>query len=853
MKKLLLIDGSSLLHRAFYALPLLSNAEGVYTNAVHGFMVMFNKIVKDEKPHYAAVCFDKSRVTFRTAIAADYKGTRKETPPELRGQFQLIQQVLELAGVHTLELDGFEADDIIGSLARCGAEAGFAVEIFTGDRDAFQLIDEQVRVHMTKKGISEVEIYDTEAIIEKYGVSPRALIEVKALMGDTSDNISGVPGVGEKTALKLIADYGDIDNLYAHIDEQKGKLKEKLIDGKDKAYTSRILATIRRDIFDGACPDWQTYALTGGDVEALRLLYTQLGLRQLLRALPEEAPAAPVAEAAPAAACASLDEVLAEAGPLAVLPLYEGAARGGSLQQAALARGEKCCLVGAAEALPLLSDFALPKIVWCSKELQLLLMSAGVEMQGVVDDPQLAAYLLDAGASSYEPAELLARYLMLNVTADDAAAIAKLTLPLMRELNARLEQQQLSSLYRDVELPLAAVLARMEAAGVAVERAGIAAMSQRLGEELAQIQQSIYDLAGHSFNINSPKQLGQVLFEEQGIPPVKKSKSGYSTDAEVLEQLADAYPLAQLILDYRAVAKLKSTYADGILQALDADTDKLHCVFNQTVTATGRLSSAEPNLQNIPVRSEAGRQIRRYFKPERAGDLLLAGDYNQIELRVLAHICADERLKEAFIKGEDIHARTASEVLDVPMAEVTADQRRQAKAVNFGIVYGISDFGLAKDLGISRAAAHDYIDRYFLRYPGVERYQQKTIAECADCGFVTTLLGRRRYLPDINASNFNRRSFAQRMAINTPIQGSAADIIKIAMIRIDAELRRQNLRSRLILQIHDELIIDMAAEEAHIVPQLLKRIMEEALPLDVPLLVDIKQGENWYEMKKIQE
>ncbi len=884
MQKLLLIDGSSLIHRAFYALPLLSNKDGLFTNALHGFMMMFNRLVDQQKPDYLLVAFDKSRITFRNEIDPTYKGTRQETPHELKGQFGLIKDILSAAHVCWEEIEGYEADDILGTFAETGEKAGFAVEIFSGDRDVFQLIDEHTTVFMTKKGISEIDHYDIAAIKERYDVAPKQLIEIKGLMGDSSDNIPGVPGVGEKTAVKLIATYGTIDNLYAHLDELKGKLVERLAENHDSALRSRELATICCDI--PVEIDWQKYRYQAdSDISELAELYRKLQLNQLLRGLTQKSMAAeqatdessPFAEEerpwgaqaqAPTADSAepelpelALVDVIAFAEKIvvaktcAIYPKWQAAVIEGKISELGLAvPGEQAisvCIENLQALRGVFEDTQISKQVAHAKELRLLLLAHGIDIAGIIDDVILAAYLLDPAAGEYKLAEIAFTH-GITVPADTAASYAALIPELSRHLRAELMEADMLHLYENMEIPLAAILADMEKEGVRVEGEKLAAMSEMLAEAAEKTQAEIYALAGHEFNLNSPKQLGVVLFDELGLPAFKKTKTGYSTNAEVLESLAVNFPIAALILDYRLVAKLKSTYTDGLQPLINSQTGKIHTSYMQTVTATGRLSSVEPNLQNIPVRHELGRRIREVFVPEQPTDILMAADYNQIELRVLAHISGDPKLIEAFRNGEDIHSRTASEVLGVDAADLTLFQRRQAKAVNFGIVYGISDYGLSRDLGISRAEAADYIAKYFQRYPGVAEYQRRTILKAKETGYVSTLCGRRRYLPDLLNRNFNLRSLAERMAINAPIQGTAADIIKIAMIDIAKELAKNSNKSKMILQVHDELIFNVLPSEQKGMLYLIKDKMEHALPLSVPITVDIKIGKNWYNMEKIK-
>jgi len=878
MKKLLLIDGSSLLHRAFYALPLLSNSEGMYTNAVHGFMMMFNRVLEKQKPDHVLVAFDKSRITFRNEIDPQYKGNRSATPPELKGQFELIKEVLDAASVRWWEQDGYEADDILGTLSARGAADGMQVEIVSGDRDVLQLVDDKITVFMTKKGISDIQLCDVAALEERYGLSPAQLIDVKALMGDSSDNIPGVPGVGEKTALKLIKEYRDLDSLYENIENIKGKLGEKLADNKEQAYRCRALAAICRDMpldmpWDNCVYD------KNADKSELAAVYRRLGLNQLLRALPQAEIAKehkqpelktsftafddserPWAEADDREdTCAGLMEILElcekikQEGSCGILCCWEGPPVDGGITRLAIALpyGQGLCVdvQGLSALQGLLEDPHIKKHTANSKELRLLLNRHHILPAEITDDIVLADYLLDPAGGEHELAGIASRYgvALPSLLSAQASVIPHLA-QLLRE---KLAADDMLQLYTDMELPLAAVLADMEQSGVRVEGDKLASMSLSLAEAEAGYQKDIFAAAGREFNINSPKQLGAVLFDELGIPPMKKTKTGYSTNAEVLEALADNWPIARSVLDYRMAAKLRSTYTDGLRPLINPHTGKIHTSYKQTVTATGRLSSAEPNLQNIPVRHELGRKIRQVFTADGIGHMLVAADYNQIELRVLAHMSGDAKFIEAFRSGEDIHTRTAAEVLGIAPENITAEQRRRAKAVNFGIVYGISDYGLAQDLHISRAEAADYIALYFQRYPAVAEYQKQMLEEAREKGYVSTLCGRRRWLPDLNNRNFNLRSLAERMAINAPIQGTAADIIKLAMIRIQKELKEEGRSTRMIMQVHDELIFDVPMREIKDTALLIREKMEHAMSLSVPLTVDIKAGADWYDMEKI--
>ncbi len=890
MAKLILIDGSSLLHRAFYALPLLSNSRGEYTNAVYGFINMLNKLLEGQKPDFLLVCFDKSRVTFRNQLAADYKGTRKETPLELRGQFELMKEALDAFSIRWFELENYEADDIIGAYASQGEQAGMEVCIYSGDRDVLQLVDAHTNVYLTKKGINILEKWDVAKVHESYGLSPDQLRDLKGLMGDSSDNISGVPGVGEKTALKLLAQFGRIEAIYEDLGAvENARLREKLAANQATALLSKDLATICREIPAG--PRLEELAYQTPDAAKLLPLFQRLEFKSLLawlKNLPAGASAATkiVDSEAPWPESESftylpLDEAALRqadfAKGFAFAFSYSGAAVDGNIQRIAVALpgGPVYCSAMAQPAQgelfpereqsdlrpllhmlgPLFADVAVAKTTANSKEAALLLAAHDIVLRGVADDVVLQAYLLDPAASVYHPLELaLAAGLDVAPAQEDAqlAQETSLYLPLAVIQNRKLQEMEMQPLYRETELPLAMVLAGMEQTGVRVDGETLHNFGVELEKHIRALEKEIHSLAGVEFNINSTKQLGEILFEKMGIPPLKKTKTGYSTDSAVLEQLAGEYEIAAKVLDYRTYAKLKSTYADGLFALINPRTGKIHTSYKQTVTATGRLSSVEPNLQNIPIRLELGRQLRRAFIPDQPENLLIAGDYNQIELRVLAHISGDEKLCQAFLDGEDIHARTAAEVFGVPIDQVDATMRRAAKAVNFGIVYGISDYGLSTNLSISRARAKEYIERYFLRYPKVAEYQRITVVEARKRGFVSTLLGRRRYLPELASSNFNVRSFGQRMAINTPIQGSAADIIKLAMLALAAEIEKRGLQTRMILQVHDELIFDVPPAERQIMLELIPKQMENALPLSVPLTVDLKEGPDWYNMKEIE-
>lgn len=889
-EKFAVIDGSSLFFRAFYALQLPPNAHGVHTNAIHGFAMMLVKLLKEHAPTQIVIAFDKSRTTFRTALYPDYKGTRDKTPEELIAQIPLLKELAACLGIPFVELDDYEADDIIGTLGTQAAAAGAAAIVVTGDRDALQLIRPGLDVLLTKKGISETRRYDTAAFEEEYGFAPLRLIDLKGLMGDSSDNIPGVPGIGPKTATKLLLSYGTIESVLDHAGEIAGKkLSASLLEYRDQALLSKELATIKCDV-----PELR-YTAEGfrmqPDRGALEAFCRTYELRSVWRSLSEFlAPAAqeahveqslfapeeePEIDLAPLDLDVSFDPAsLRSAERIAVAGVFEGAAPFLKLAALALSCGDLCGVLHAssahfAEALSVLS--ARPVVLWDAKRY----VQAGVALGAEVFDLALADYLLrpeerqrslDRAAFAYveaidapqtaEDRTLSAAYSHLangaplhneQIAFYEAILAARLYAP----MSAALADAKLTELYGTVELPLVPILAAMERTGVAVNRAALARALAAANARIAEIEQDIYALAGTEFNISSPKQLGEVLFDRLGLTSakMKKTKTGYSTNAEVLEEMRAAHPIVDRVLTYRMWSKIRSTYLEGIGALIRPDTGRVHTSFNQTVTATGRLSSSDPNLQNIPVRTEEGRAVRALFEPGKGYDALLSADYSQIELRILAHMSGDETLIDAFLQGQDIHARTASEVFGVPLAEVTSAQRRSAKAVNFGIVYGLSDYGLSQDLGISRKEAAGYIERYFERYHGVRAFLDRVVADAHTNGFVTTLYGRRRALPAINSRNFMQRSNAERMAMNTPIQGTAADLIKIAMIRADAALRAAGVKSRILLQVHDELVLEVVSDEIAQVTELLTAAMSRAAELAVPLAVDVHTGKNWAEAK----
>ncbi len=871
-RKFVIIDGSSLVHRAFYALPLLTTAAGLYTNAVYGFTNMLVKLLADVRPDAMAVAFDKSRVTFRNEVYAQYKAHRKATPSELTEQFPLVHEMVRAFGIAVLEEAGYEADDIIGSLACQADRQGYDVVIVTGDRDALQLISPSIRVLLTRKGISETELFDREALIAKYGVTPEQIVDLKGLMGDTSDNIPGVPGIGEKTATKLVSEFGSLENLLANLDKVSGKkLQENLRENSELAVLSKKLATIECNM-SLDLPE-EDYRLSP-DTAKLRELFTKYEFKSLLARLGtlfpgQETGAAIAPTLLPATVLAGpgdvrellvrvrrqerLDCFAITAGQVPAIEL-RGLAVAGEGQSVYIPAG----VDGWPDVLALLADKTVAKATYDAKTLASACLAAGTPLAGLAFDVQLAAYLLDPTAASYPLEQLAEKYLGepgpqrgkgADTSPDFAAWAADAVSRLHPVMSGRIVDSGLEELYRGIELPLIEVLAEMEFTGIKVDADNLQVMSGEIARKVDALLVEIYQHAGEEFNVNSTKQLGAILFEKLGLPVQKKTKTGYSTDAEVLEKLAGEHPLIDRLLEYRLLTKLKSTYLDGMTSLISRGTGRLHTTFNLTVTATGRLSSSEPNLQNIPIRSDIGRKIRELFVPDVGFAELLSADYSQIELRVLAHMSGDASLIEAFRQSKDIHTATAAEVFGVSESEVTPQMRSRAKAVNFGIVYGISDYGLSRDIGVNRKEAGLYIGNYFARYPGVKHYIDQMVSDARDNGYVTTLFGRRRYLPEIHSSNFNLRSFAERTAMNTPIQGTAADIIKKAMVEVHRRLKAAGLKSRILLQVHDELVLEVVAEEAPEVAAIVKIAMEGAVSLTVPLITDVKTGKNWAEAK----
>ena len=847
--KLMILDGNSIINRAFYGIRMLNAPDGTPTNAVYGFLSTFRRVFDLAQPQAVCVAFDVHAPTFRHEQYALYKAQRKPMPEELAVQMPLLKQTLDYMGVRRLELAGWEADDLLGTVARRCEAAGWTCDVVTGDKDSLQLITDSTHVFnvKTRMGQTDTIEYTPERFREEYGFDPIRMIDLKALMGDSSDNIPGVPGIGEKTAKDLLVRFGTVADIYRDLDalDIKPGVRKKLTEGRESAQLSFDLATIRTDApIDFALES----AVWDHDYQPelydwfRRLNFTSLSEKWGLQpADGASAPssALPTVDVADSAALRALEQAVTAAPYVAVLA-PDG------LDTLTLCDGKACYALSWAQLgddynafLCLLFSARVCKAGHNIKDLMRALLDEGLPTDGFVFDTALAAYLLDATAGSYDLPRLAQTYL--GEELPDVQSVWALQ-PVLHE---KMDAQAMLPLYTDVELPLCPVLARMEQAGFLVDRKALYDFGESLTSSIEQLQKSIWALAGEPFNIQSPKQLGNVLFERLMLPAGKKTKTGWSTNAAVLDKLRGKHPIVEQILDYRTLTKLKSTYADGLLKEISAD-GRIHTNFQMTVTATGRLSSTEPNLQNIPVRRELGAQIRRMFVAS-PGKVLVDADYSQIELRLLAHIANDETMIAAFRSGEDIHAVTASQVFGVPLAEVTPLQRSHAKAVNFGIVYGISAFSLAQDIGVFQSEAKAYMDSYFAKYHGVRAYMTRVVEQAKADGYVTTLFGRRRDLPELKSSNFNLRSFGERVALNMPIQGTAADIIKAAMVRVDARMRAEKLQARLLLQVHDELIVECPAEEAETVKAILTEEMEHVVDYRVPLLVDAKIGASWAE------
>jgi len=843
--KLLILDGNSVINRAFFGVKPLTTREGLYTHAVYGFLNILERMEKEEQPEAICVAFDLHGPTFRHLKYEGYKANRHGMPEELAMQMPVMKDVLRAMNIPIYECQGWEADDVIGTVGKCCSESGWECVIVTGDRDSLQLIDENVHVKLviSKPGSTTATLYTEEKFREEYGFAPKKLVDLKALMGDASDNIPGVSGVGPKTARELLLKFGSLDGVYENIDDQsiRPKLREKLVNDKAQAYLSYDLATIRPEapiVFSPRDAIIQPY-----NRAELYHLFQKLEFVRLIDKYGLRGAAAESAQAKAQTQAAELPKVDSMPGDVAVCAVY--LSEDGSI---GLAWEEGVCAMTPMEVQ--MHGIALTGkelILHDSKTAMHRLEELGIPFGTCVFDTALAAYDLNPSQSDYPLSKLATNFLGVSVEDGDAAACAQAMWNLRSVLRQELEKNGMEKLYTQIELPLCTVLYRMEKRGILIDRGQLEQFGAMLSQRIAACEALIFSFSGATFNINSTKQLGELLFDTLGLPPVKKTKTGYSTNVEVLEKLKDKHPIIPAIMDYRMLTKLKSTYADGLIKEIRED-GRVHTTFQNLVTATGRLSSTEPNLQNIPVRTDLGAEIRKMFVP-REGCVLVDADYSQIELRVLAHIADDKTMQEAFRSGMDIHTATASQVFSVPVEAVTPLQRRHAKAVNFGIVYGISEFSLAEDIGVSRYEARAYIDNYLNNYRGVRGYMKQVVEDAKATGYTQTLYGRRRYIPELKSSNFNVRSGAERIALNTPIQGTAADIIKLAMIHVEEALNAHFPEARLLLQVHDELIVECPESDAGQVATLVSREMQNVAQLAVPLTADAKFGKSWFAAK----
>ena len=876
MKKILLIDGSSLIFRAFYAIKNLTTKDGVFVNGVYGFLNMYYKALELTNPTHVFVAFDKGSKTFRHTEYSDYKGTRDKAPNEITYQFGILKDLLSSMNVNYLELDEYEADDILGTIAKLAQKEGFEVDIFTGDRDYLQLVDDNIFVYLTKKGISEIKLMDNNAIFEDFGISPKQLIEVKALQGDSSDNIPGVKGVGEKTALKLIQEYGNLENLYKNLGKLKGKLKENLENEKDKAYLSRYLGEIYLNVpIDKNIEDFELKDVNLNEyIEKLENLEFKSIINKYFKDVKKDN-------------SNSINHII-DSEVINFSEIFDKIKNDKSIAVKFFSDKEYIyrekfyigvysdynkksyiCKEFNLEDFERLCNSDIKIVGYDIKEELFFLLKNNFEVNNY-EDVMILEYLVDSNKGNYDITKVSEELLYLEIIdlkerfgkgknkktffdLDEDIIVKYISQYVfaISELYSifvqKVKENNLYSLYENVEKPLVKILADMEKTGVKVDKNKILELNEEYSKLADEYEQRVYELAGEVFNLNSPKQLGVILFDKMKLPVVKKTKTGYSTDVEVLEKLSEDYEIAEYILKYRSLNKLISTYLVGILDYIMED-DRVRTSYKQMITATGRLSSVDPNLQNIPVRTQEGKNIRKVFVADK-NKVFIDADYSQIELRVLAHLSKDLVMIDSFKNDLDIHYKTASEVFGVPIEEVTDNQRRSAKAVNFGIVYGISDYGLSKDLNITRNEARQYIDGYLNTYPNIKNYMEEIVKIAKKDGYVTTILGRKRYIPEINSKNFNIRSFGERIALNTPIQGSAADIIKLAMIKVYKRLKEEKVNAKLILQIHDELIIECDEKEKDIVKNILKESMENVYKLDLPLKVDVCEGRNWFESK----
>ncbi|MFR2389518.1 DNA polymerase I [Intestinibacter bartlettii] len=880
-KRLIIIDGNSIINRAFYALPDMSNSEGLKTNAIFGFVRMMFKIIEDYQPTHMSVAFDKKAPTFRHKQYADYKAGRKKMPDELAQQLQPLKDLLDKFNINRLELEGYEADDLIGTVARLGEENDFKVYIVTGDKDAIQLASHKTTTLITKKGVGEVEEYDYDSVLERYEMTPTQFIDLKGLMGDKSDNIPGVPGVGEKTGIKLLKQYSTIENLIEHTDELKGSIKKKIEENKDLALMSKELATIITNVpIEVKLEDLEYGDYNKDDVVEK---FKEFGFTSLITKLLDIEGGETTIKEEIDLKIEHLDNVedfikKAEENKKVIIDVI--GKEGNILDKRVLyvflsLDGNEIYYVNEDE-LPqiktLLSNPEIKKHGYDLKEDYILLKPYEIELNSMDFDITIAEYLIDSKSStSYECSAIAMKYLTRKIKSKEdllgkGAKAKKFDEIEFDELSAyigdilntvngvypkmeeNLKETEMDGLFYHVEMPLVEVLGSMEYIGMKVDKDQLNELKEKFTTIINELENEIFELAGEPFNINSPKQLGVVLFEKLGLPVIKKTKTGYSTNAEVLEKLRDKHEIIDKITEYRQIVKLNSTYVEGLLKIINPKTGRIHSSFNQTITTTGRISSTEPNMQNIPVKTEMGRDIRKVFVADENCKLVDA-DYSQVELRVLAHMSGDENMIDAFKHGEDIHSKTASQIFDVDIKDVTSKQRIEAKAINFGIIYGKTDFGLSQDLNIPVATAKAYIDSYFNKYPKIKEFMDEAVESATETGYATTILNRRRYIPEIKASNFIVRNQGKRFAMNAPIQGSAADIIKVAMVNVYNKLKENNMKSKLILQVHDELIVEAVDEELEMAEKIVREEMENAQSMDVKLDVDLNTGDSWYETK----
>lgn len=878
---LIIIDGNSIINRAFYALPNMSNEAGLNTNAIFGFTRMMFKIIEEYRPTHMSVAFDKKAPTFRHKEYADYKAGRKKMPDELAEQLQPLKDLLDKFNINRLELEGYEADDIIGTISKLGEENDFKVYIVTGDKDAIQLASHKTTTLITKKGVADVEEYDYDSVIERYEMTPTQFIDLKGLMGDKSDNIPGVPGVGEKTGIKLLKQYSSIENLIEHIDELKGSIKKKIEENKDLAIMSKRLATIIRDVPIDVNLDDLKY----GDYNKDEVLdkFKEFGFTSLISKLIGLDGGETTVKQEIDIKIDHLENVeeftkKAEENKKVIIDVIgrEGNILDKRILHVFLSLDGKNIYYINEEELDkisnILSNFEIKKHGYDLKEDYILLKPYDIELNSMDFDITIAEYLIDSKSStSYECSAIAMKYLTRQIKSKEdllgkgakakkfeqigfealsayVGDILNTVADVYPKMEEKLKETEMDGLFYHVEMPLVEVLGSMEYIGMKVDKDQLNELKNKFTKIISELEAEIYEMAGESFNINSPKQLGVILFEKLGLPVIKKTKTGYSTNADVLEKLRDKHEIIDKITEYRQIVKLNSTYVEGLLNIINPKTGRIHSSFNQTITTTGRISSTEPNMQNIPVKTEMGRDIRKVFVAEE-GCKLVDADYSQVELRVLAHMSGDENMIDAFKHGEDIHSKTASQIFNVDINDVTSKQRIEAKAINFGIIYGKTDFGLSQDLNIPVATAKAYIENYFYKYPKIKEFMDDAVEKATETGYATTILNRRRYIPEINASNFIVRNQGKRFAMNAPIQGSAADIIKVAMVSVYNKLKENNMKSKLILQVHDELIVEATEDELELAKKIVKEEMENAQAMDVSLDVDLNTGNSWYETK----